>query len=435
MKFAVRPFLVVFAAAALYAAEPEKPGAAAFDAAIQQLSNDDFTIRESASNALIKMSDDIAPALEAALPKAADAETTSRIQKILAGWPAGKVMWTFEAGFVFGLPVVADGRVYVGNKDMNFFCLDGETGKEIWKTPIGGMMFASPALSDGRVYVIRTRKDGSPDGTILCLSAKDGSQLWTWHGDDTQNFTAPMISDGRLFFGSEEKLICIDAVKGKTLWEYSSPQTILAPPSIAEGKVLIGGLLDHALYCLSADSGKLLWNLNLGDSIPFGAAISGNRVFAGTHGGDVLCLELDSGKKLWAVSAGLRVAAAPAVAKDRVYVGSESALHCLNASTGAKLWQLDTGGTIYTSPAVSGNCVYVLSINNKLTLRCLNAADGKEHWTFETKESGYATPVLCGRRLYVGYHSVFYCLRTGFPGPKSWPMTGGNPARTNCNDE
>ena len=406
------------------------PDAAAIKAAIERLGSDDFADREAASDALVKMGDPITPLLQSAIDKSHDAETRQRLETLVARWPVGGLVWKFEAGYVFGLPVVDGNRVYIGNKDMNFFCLDLESGKEIWKTPIEGMMFHSPAVADGRVYVIRTRKNGDPDGTLICLNAKDGSQLWTFHSTDSQTFTSPMVRDGKLYLVNDDVLFCLDAATGKKLWEYQAPKTILSAPSIADGWVLIGSL-DHSIHCVSAESGQHLWSYESGDSIYAGASIAKGRAYVGGNDKNVYCLDLKTGAKLWQYEGDGRIASAPAYANERLYYGGDSGVvTCLNAASGERVWEFKVTGMVTAAPSVFGSRVYFVAIYDRMTAFCLNADDGKPLWSYSIKEAGYATPVLAGRRLLLGYCSSFYCVRTGAPGPDHWPMTGGNAART-----
>jgi len=123
-----------------------------------------------------------------------------------------------------------------------------------------------------------------------------------------------------------------------------------------------------------------------------------------------------------------------AVKGARIFAGHGQTLRCLNADDGTEIWSKDTGGHLYAAPAAVGDRVYAGSLNSKLTMYCLNAVDGKELWTHCTLEGGYAEPIVAGRRLFIGYHTKFYCLKTGANGPASWPMSGGNPSHSGCND-
>ncbi len=410
------------------------PDAEVVKAAIADLSSEDFAERESATNLLLKMGEVVAAPVKAALDKAEDPEAKHRLTALIAKWPVGGLAWDFEAGYVFGLPVVDGGRVYVGNKDMNFFCLELESGKVLWKTPIEGMMFHSPAVADGRVYIIRTRKNGSPDGTLLCLDAKNGAQLWTFHSEDSQTFTPPMVSGGKLFLVNDDMLFCLDAASGKKIWEYQAPKTILSAPSISDGCVLVGGL-DMSVHCLSVETGKHIWEFQIGDSAYAGASIAKGRAYACGNNKKVFCVDLKTGAKIWEYEGEGRTSSPPAISAGRVYYGGDDgAVTCLNSDTGEKIWVFNALGMVNAQISVCGTRLYAVSIYNQMSTYCLNAEDGKLIWTYSTKEAGYATPVLAGQRLLLGYHSKFQCIRTGMPGPDAWPMTGGNAARTGNND-
>jgi hypothetical protein len=57
---------------------------------------------------------------------------------------------------LYSSPAVADGKVFVGSVDGNFYVLDAETGKLLWKYKTGGPIYSSPAISDGKVFIAST---------------------------------------------------------------------------------------------------------------------------------------------------------------------------------------------------------------------------------------------------------------------------------------
>lgn len=428
--------IAVFAALALHAhaEEPPVPAPNVLDL-IKQLGSEDFDTRENATAAITRLGEVCIPELQAALPQTRDLETKNRLEGLLRLWANGGTVWTSDAGVFFGHPAVVGNRVYVVNKDFSVYCLNAVTGAVIWSTPTGDLMYHSVAVADERVFVIRTRKEGRKDGTLFCLGAKDGKKLWEYKFEiDSQTFTAPMVAGGHLYLASEKTLFCMDPATGKVEWQFEGPDTWLSAPTVAGEKILIGSL-DQKLHCLSAADGKPVWEFETGGSVYAGAAVADGFAYLGSHDRKIYCLDLKDGKKIWEFPAGGIVAGTPAVSRGRVYAGGDDgSFFCIDAKTGTKLWQFQTAGNVFTSPAVCENQVFVSSLSNKLTLYCLAAEDAKELWTFETKEGGYTNPVLAGNRLFVGYHSRFYCVRTGLKGPANWPMTSANPARTGCND-
>ncbi|MGK0216664.1 MAG: outer membrane protein assembly factor BamB [Planctomycetota bacterium] len=87
-------------------------------------------------------------------------------------------------------PVVASGRVLFGSSaDDSVTCLDLDSGSEQWVFSSGGPVRVAPSVSDGRVFF------GSDDGCAYALDLSSGQALW-------QRSAVPMarrvLHDGRL---------------------------------------------------------------------------------------------------------------------------------------------------------------------------------------------------------------------------------------------
>lgn len=411
-------------------AEGEAPTAADIEAWIKQLSSEDFDAREAAAKKLADNLQRAEPQLSAAYEKTTDLELRNQLSKLI---PVGSVVWTFEAGYLFGTPVVSGNRLFVANKDETFFCLDADSGKKIWATPIRGLMFHAPATDGKSVVTIRTRKDGRKDGTVFCLDCETGAERWSFRGRDSQTFTAPAIANGKVYFACEELMLCLNLADGTKVWEFAADDLLMNTPALCDGKLFVGGL-DHKLHCLDAATGAKKWAFETGGTLQAGAIAVGDRVYVGSQDSHFYAVDIATGKEVWKFDAGASINGSPAYSNGQLFFGtSEGSFFALNAADGNELWNVKTNGVIYGSAAVVSERVYFGSINNKLTLFALNTADGKQAWTFETKEAGYVWPVLAGRRLFVGYHSLFYALRTNRNGPIDWPMMSANPSRTGSN--
>jgi outer membrane protein assembly factor BamB len=405
---------------------------------ITKLGDDNFDVRESAEKEILALAMDreevVAPVLKEMLIAEQDPEVRKRLDTLFKKMSAfGAVDWSVEAGQIYQLPAIYNKRIYIGNKDGTLLCYEAATGQVVWKHENGGFISPSLAAADGRVIFIRTRLDGLDDGRVFALDALDGHELWSWQDEKrAQHFTAPIIADGAIYFGRVNELVCLDALQGTLRWKLGVPNSIVAPPSIADGRVIFeqyGGKLE----CVAAADKKLLWEFALGTHAHAGACIDGGRVFV-AGGNTVYRIGLVSGQKLWESRGNDNVSVSLAAKGERVFAAHAMTLRCLDANNGHEIWRKETGGHIFAQPAVVGDRLYAGSLNNKLTMYCLNATDGKELWTHCTEEAGYAEPILAGRRLFMGYHSKFYGLKTGMPGPAAWPMSGGNPGRSGCND-
>lgn len=71
--------------------------------------------------------------------------------------------------------------------------------------------------------------------------------------------TAPVAAAGRVWFASHDGTIrCLEAASGKELWRFPTGAMLFAPPTVWEGRVLAGGG-DGRVYCLDATTGRCLW--------------------------------------------------------------------------------------------------------------------------------------------------------------------------------
>ncbi|MCP4450665.1 MAG: PQQ-binding-like beta-propeller repeat protein, partial [Planctomycetes bacterium] len=74
--------------------------------------------------------------------------------------------------------VVGSGRLYYGSSSNDkILCRSIEDGRVLWTHITGGPIRFAPTLYEDRVYV------GSDDGTVYCLNASTGTEIWTHQPD------------------------------------------------------------------------------------------------------------------------------------------------------------------------------------------------------------------------------------------------------------
>jgi quinohemoprotein ethanol dehydrogenase len=134
---------------------------------------------------------------------------------------------------------------------------------------------ATSIVVDGVMYTT------GPFSVVYALDATNGKLLWTFDPQvpraragegccDAVN-RGVAVSDGKVYFGTlDGRLIALDALTGKTLWEVDTisekqrSYTITSAPRIVKGKVLIGnsgaefGVRGY-VSAYDANSGKLAW--------------------------------------------------------------------------------------------------------------------------------------------------------------------------------
>jgi outer membrane protein assembly factor BamB len=163
-------------------------------------------------------------------------------------------------------PIVAEGKVFFGADDGQFFALNASDASTVWKARTGGPILHTAAYADGRVVI------GSMDHNIYCFSAADGRQLWrvtTGAGVHA----APLIVGGQVFIGSRDGVFyAIDLSSGQVQWTYrpiaASPEdpfsgAPIVQPAASDGQNIFFGAENMWFYCLDARSGQEKWRSKL----------------------------------------------------------------------------------------------------------------------------------------------------------------------------
>ena len=232
-----------------------------------------------------------------------------------------------------------------------------------WRVPIGAG-YSGPAVADGRVYIMDRQvpaggakpanpfQRGQIPGTerVLCFNEADGKQLWAHEYDCpyTVSYAAgprvtPLVSGGKVYaLGTEGNLVCLDAVTGKEIWarDFKKDFGIATP---------VWGFSAHPLL----DGGKLI-------------------CLAGGEGSVAVAFDKDTGKELWRALSAREPGYAPPVifeagGRRQLIIWHPEALNSLDPETGAVFWsepgKANSGMTIAT-PRKLGDLLFVTSFYN-----------------------------------------------------------------------
>jgi outer membrane protein assembly factor BamB len=199
-----------------------------------------------------------------------------------------------------------------------------------WRRPIGGG-YGGIAVHTGRVYVQDRQKGPQEVERILCLDAATGRTLWE---------QAYPVSYGKLDYGNGPR----------------------ATPTVAGDRVYANGALGH-LHCLDAATGQVLWSRDTvkdfhGRVPTWGHSCSplvdGARVIVQPGGTPDACLvafEAATGKEIWHSLADRPGYSSPVVFsgsdwRHLVYWTAEN-LVALEPATGKVLWKVPFGPIDY----------------------------------------------------------------------------------------
>ncbi len=137
-------------------------------------------------------------------------------------------------------PTFSDGMVYVLSANLSLYCLDAQSGKQVWKKDllkehagrnIQWQNAASPVI-DGELLFVA---GGGPGQTYLGINKKTGAVAWKT-GDDLITHSTPTIAtilgERQVIFFVQKGLVAVSPKDGKTLWRYPfkySTSTAISP--------------------------------------------------------------------------------------------------------------------------------------------------------------------------------------------------------------
>jgi outer membrane protein assembly factor BamB len=111
------------------------------------------------------------------------------------------------AGTDASTPVASGGKVYLVNFKGKAWCLDIQTGKEIWQTEIPraeGVFYSSPTLAGNKMYLARE------GGTFyVCEVNETGMQILNQTEFDDHFVATPVLLRDRILLRGEKNLYCI----------------------------------------------------------------------------------------------------------------------------------------------------------------------------------------------------------------------------------
>ncbi len=232
-----------------------------------------------------------------------------------------------------------------------------------WRTPIGGG-YTGPAVADGRVYVLDRQlaaganrptnafARGEIPGTerVLCLEEATGKILWRHEYDAPYTISyaggpraTPLISGGKVYtLGAEGHLFCLDAAKGTVLWSREFKKDF-------DARTPIWGFAGHPLL----DGQKLI-------------------CLVGGPGSVAVAFDKDTGRELWRALSAREPGYCPptlitAGGTRQLIIWHPESVNSLNPETGALHWShpwtIRSGLSIAT-PRHSGDLLLLSSFYN-----------------------------------------------------------------------
>jgi Ca-activated chloride channel homolog len=211
------------------------------------------------------------------------------------GTPDGKTGWVLRlpGGRPIATPAYADGMLFVGGGygSHEFYAVDSETGRIIWKIQTGDDGPTAAVVADGLVAF------NTESCTLVVVDERTGRLIWQeWLGDPLMS--QPAIDKGVLYMahlaatgrpekraefhpraawpGGSHRLLAADLRTGRHIWEQEISGDVITAPVISDGTVYFT-TFDGNSYALNAVDGSVVWvKANAATSAP---VIAGGQLY------------------------------------------------------------------------------------------------------------------------------------------------------------
>jgi outer membrane protein assembly factor BamB len=300
-------------------------------------------------------------------------------------------------------PAIYNGKLYVGGKNEYFFCLNKDTGEEIWSYKVIGAglfpgIFTTPVFYKGNVYFGSTGSSLIENGGhIFALNAENGSLVWKY--DTAYDVHSISLDDGKIYAYDGNFTYTIDAVTGKLVKKYEG--TVIAHNGKLYSVDYVNGVLSH----IDPLTGKVIWSFKTGGEIYTTPAFYSGKIYIDGK----LCLDEEKGTFVWKNSSigGIH----QAFDNGLLFVGGEK-LYCVVASSGQINWEKAIG-TITSPVAVNGK-VYVAPYtgNYEKEVFCINRDSPYIIAIYEVGDVVTTAPLVYEGKIYVvGEDGYLYCFK------------------------
>lgn len=316
-----------------------------------------------------------------------------------------KLKWAFPSpdGWVAAVAIVGD-VVYAPALAGYLYCLDLQTGKEIWKyrsiedpdpkTFAAGFK-ATPLVTETMIYI------GDEDGVLHAIDRGTGQKSWIFATGSEIAGCVAQYEDKLLLASHDSYLYCL-TLDGAEVWKFQTDDRINCSPAIASSYTFLAGCDEH-LRVIDLQTGKEFRDMPLESPLIGSPATIDDLLYVGTHAGEIVCADWRKGEFVWRYAGQRKMPfhASAAVTDDLVILGGhDKIVHAVDRKTGEGKWTFPTNARIECSASVVENRVFVGSADKNIY--GLDLQTGKEVWKYNAGKPINAGIAIGEKHLIVG---------------------------------
>lgn len=216
-------------------------------------------------------------------------------------------------------PAFADGRLFTMSITGVLSAWDGESGDLLWRNDFKNLfgenhpywgVSTSPVVDAGQVVV---QVGNDKEGTLIALDVKSGDVAWN-HGKVATSYSSPIVVEisgvRQIVMWNQPGLVAVESQTGRLLWNYSFAQVgnnqNTTTPLLHDGRLFLGGenrgmrsvepMLVDGVWTVKENWRQEEVALDMSTGV-----INEDKLFGFSHyrGGQFFCLDTETGKILW----------------------------------------------------------------------------------------------------------------------------------------
>jgi outer membrane protein assembly factor BamB len=185
--------------------------------------------------------------------------------------------------------------LYVGTEQGGLYCLQPETGQDIWKFKTKAALRTGALLwkdRQGRPFILC----GGDEGRLFFLGS--GGRLRGDMDCGAKISVPPLLEGDRLYVGTEGQMfLCLDLSRRRTKWRLRMAG-LPARPAVADHKRIFFLTAQGLLVCLNKRSGEILWWRTLSSRCGFDLELADGQVIAASISSGLVSFDARNGEEV-----------------------------------------------------------------------------------------------------------------------------------------
>lgn len=243
-------------------------------------------------------------------------------------------------------------------------------GEQVWQKKITEYVVHQGYAASPTVYkdLLLISADNKKSGAICALNRSNGDLVWKVDRPKFPNYVSPVVChlqgrDQAVFSGCE-KILSLDPVTGKVLWEVAGSTQETVTSIVTDGELIFisGGWPKNHVHAIASDgSGKVVWKNITRVYVP-SMLVKDGHLFAVMDGGSAVCWNCKTGERLWKGKLGGTFSSSPVLVGDHIHVINETGEYSVFKADPAKFEVVHReriGDKVFATPAICGNQMFV----------------------------------------------------------------------------